>query len=121
MSPARRFFYRPAQRLRRRKDFEQVYRARRRFETRWFVIHYRASEHDHDRLGLSVSRRVGGAVRRSRVKRVLRELFRSNPDERGPWLDMIVAPKAGISEAGYQELQSCWREATGKIRLRFRR
>jgi ribonuclease P protein component len=75
-------------RLSRSGDFERVYRDGRSHANRFLVLYAfpRAdSDHDHEqvRLGISVSRKVGGAVERNAVKRALREAFWSF-DERLP-------------------------------------
>ena len=64
-------------RLSRSAEFERVYRQGRSKGNRFLVLYAfpRDNECDVPRLGLSVGRRVGGAVERSRVKRVLREAF----------------------------------------------
>jgi ribonuclease P protein component len=65
-------------RLSRSAEFERVYRQGRSKGNRFLVLYAFArgdSESEGPRLGLSVGRRVGGAVERSRVKRVLREAF----------------------------------------------
>ncbi len=68
-------------RLSRSAEFERVYRQGRSKANRFLVLYAfplgeeGSSERDGPRLGLSVSRRVGGAVDRSRMKRVLREAF----------------------------------------------
>src|SRR3954454_6235308 len=65
-------------RLSRSAEFERVYRQGRSKGNRFLVLYAFAREapaDDGPRLGLSVSRKVGGAVERSRVKRTLREAF----------------------------------------------
>ena len=65
-------------RLSRSAEFERVYRKGRSKANRYLVLYAFPREEGADegpRLGLSVSRRVGGAVDRTRVKRVLREAF----------------------------------------------
>jgi ribonuclease P protein component len=64
-------------RLSRSAEFERVYRQGRSKGNRFLVLYAFPREEDSDgpRLGLSVGRRVGGAVDRTRVKRVLREAF----------------------------------------------
>jgi len=65
-------------RLSRSAEFERVYRQGRSKANRYLVLYAFPREEGSDegpRLGLSVSRRVGGAVDRTRVKRVLREAF----------------------------------------------
>jgi ribonuclease P protein component len=65
-------------RLSRSAEFERVYRRGRSKGNRFLVLYAfprEAGDEDGPRLGLSVGRRVGGAVDRTRVKRVLREAF----------------------------------------------
>lgn len=63
-------------RLRNDRDFQAVYAYRHRRESGPLLVYARPNELEHQRLGLSVSRKVGGAVRRVKVKRHLREAFR---------------------------------------------
>ncbi|MEE2681608.1 MAG: ribonuclease P protein component [Planctomycetota bacterium] len=63
-------------RLRKDREFQMVYATRHRRESGPLLVYGRPNQLGHQRLGLSVSRKVGGAVRRVRVKRHLREAFR---------------------------------------------
>lgn len=77
MTPGPRARLRPGRaRLSRSADFERVIRRGSSHATREFVLYvFPREEQRHPRLGLSVSRKVGGAVQRNRVKRLLREAF----------------------------------------------
>lgn len=63
--------------LRRRRDFESVRNEGRRVSDQLLVMGFSRSESGRTRFGLAVSRRIGGAVVRNRVKRRLREAIRS--------------------------------------------
>lgn len=63
-------------RLSRSADFDRVFRSGRSHAGRELVLYvFPSGEEDTPRLGLSVSRKVGGAVERNRIKRLLREAF----------------------------------------------
>jgi len=89
-------------RISRSGDFDAVYRRGRSAANRHLVVYAFAREGqpaaEPARLGLSVSRKVGGAVERNRVKRVLRERF----DELAPalpgGLDVVVIARPGVAE-----------------------
>jgi ribonuclease P protein component len=100
-------------RLTRSADFDRVYRNGRSAATRSFVLYaFPSSERDTDespgdradiRLGVSVGRRVGGAVERNRVKRVLREAFWALDDELPEGHDFVIVARAGSAELAEQQ------------------
>jgi ribonuclease P protein component len=72
----------------------------------------------YSRIGLSVGRRVGGAVRRNRVKRLIREAFRLAKSELPVGLDLLVVarPEGGRTYAAVRDsLVKLAREAQGKL------
>jgi ribonuclease P protein component len=81
----------------RRSDFLRATGAGRRFSSRHFLVFLRErADGGPTRLGITVTRKVGNAVRRNRIKRLVREWFRSRSDELGP-CDLVVVAKRGIS------------------------
>jgi ribonuclease P protein component len=87
--------FRPADRIRKQADFDRIYRARVYAADDVLVVNGDKSELAHSRLGLSVSRKVGGAVERNRWKRLIREAFRLSRDEIPAGFDLVVRPQEG--------------------------
>jgi ribonuclease P protein component len=81
-------------RLRKRADFERVYARRASASDGNLLVFVDRNGLDHPRLGLSVSRKVGGAVVRNRWKRLLREAFRLSRTDLPSGIDMIVIPRS---------------------------
>jgi ribonuclease P protein component len=102
-------------RLSRSAEFERVYRQGRSKGNRFLVLYaFPRSEEDikdgdGPRLGLSVSRRVGGAVDRNRVKRVLREAFWQEAERLPTGSDYVVVARPDARDLAE-------REGTGGIR-----
>jgi ribonuclease P protein component len=89
-------------RLSRSRDFDAVYRKGRSVSTRYLVLYGfpRADEvEEESRLGLAVSRKVGGAVERNRVKRRLRAAFEQLEESVPPGRDFVLIVRPGFAEA----------------------
>jgi ribonuclease P protein component len=56
------------------------------------------------RLGITVSRKIGGAVARNRIKRLVREFFRLHYDQLPPSADLVVVAKRGAAELTFRQL-----------------
>lgn len=93
-----------AVRLRTKAEFDRVYAAKCKAADGTLLMFVRPNGLPHPRIGLSVSRKVGSAVVRNRVKRLLREAFRLSQHGLPTGLDLVVIPLAAdrATLAGYQ-------------------
>jgi ribonuclease P protein component len=88
-----------------RRQFLEVYKKGRRAGTASFTVFASPNNVGHSRLGLTVSRKVGGAVRRSRVKRLMREIFRRHRQELEPSMDIVVNVSAAAVGKNMRQLE----------------
>lgn len=83
-------------RLSRSADFDRVFRQGRSYAAPELVLYvFPRGEGGEPRLGLSVSRKVGGAVERNRVKRILREAFAREGERLPPGTDAVIVARQG--------------------------
>ena len=101
----------------RRGDFLRASRRGRKLVTRYFlVLVHDRGDRGAPRLGITVTRKVGNAVRRNRIKRLVREWFRKSGQGLGAW-DLNVIVKRDIPEGiGLQAVKEDLSRVTGEIR-----
>lgn len=95
MTPARQPATLPARcRLKTQREFRRVYRRGRRAAGRWLtVVGHLGRPSAAARVGLSVSKQHGRAVRRNKIKRLLREAFRHERHRLPDGLDLVLIPR----------------------------
>jgi len=92
-------------RLLRRSEFRRVYDEGQRRSASLCTVFYRPNGLPHSRWGITTPGRLGSAVRRNRLRRRLREVFRLNrPNLPGGW-DILVNPREAVGKVSFGTLQ----------------
>jgi ribonuclease P protein component len=96
------------ERIRRRRDFLTVYQQGVRSHSHHFTVIAHRNPSGIRRLGITVSKKVGNAVNRNRLKRLLREFFRLHKEQFPPAQDMVIMAKGnktkGTSIPNYHDV-----------------
>ncbi|HKN47231.1 MAG TPA: ribonuclease P protein component [Candidatus Polarisedimenticolia bacterium] len=97
--------FRPHDRIRKRSEYQTIYDRGRRIPSAHFVLFVMRNSAGRPRLGITVTRRVGGAVQRNRAKRLVREVFRRHKSELMD-VDIVVNGRSGLPLADYHRLET---------------
>ena len=91
-------------RLVRTAEYDAVYKGGRRKQGREFAVFLRANGLDLSRFGWSVKKALGGAVRRNRIRRRIREIVRLHRQEIAPGWDIVIHPRSSAATAKFSAL-----------------
>ncbi|MCR1899246.1 ribonuclease P protein component [Irregularibacter muris] len=103
--------------LKKNQDFKLLYNKGQSFANRLLVIYYSSNGNYVNRLGLSVSKKVGNSVVRNRVKRLMRESYRLNEDKIKKGYDMILIARVKANDADYKSIESALVHLLKKVDL----
>ena len=106
-------------RIVRSSDYQALYKTGWKIHSSHFVLFSRGSVLGHHRLGITASRKVGGAVVRNRVKRLFREIFRRYFNQIPGRFDMVINAKSGCGGVCYEELRAEFLAAAKKMADRY--
>ena len=93
------------ERLRKRREFLAVYERGAKVQAAYFVLYILENDLPHHRLGVTVSRKIGPSVARNRIKRQLREVFRTNKRAISIPCDVVVNAKRSAATSSSQKIQ----------------
>ena len=92
--------------LKKNKDFQNVYRKGRSYANKYFVMYVLKNDTQGNRLGISVSKKVGNSVIRHHLTRLVRESYRLHEEMFNSGLDIVVIARSTAKEISYHQVES---------------
>lgn len=92
--------------LKKNRDFQNVYRKGRSYANRFFVMYVLENHTEKNRIGISVSKKVGNSVIRHHLTRLIRESYRLHEDMFNSGLDIVVIARSTARDISYHETES---------------
>ena len=92
------------QRVKKNAEFQKIFKRGKSFANRQFVLYFLPKEGQEEfRIGLSVSKKVGNAVVRNRIKRYIRQSFLEMKDEVNPTMDYVIIARHQAASLDFHE------------------
>lgn len=107
-------------RIRKNSEFVKVYRRGRSFSNRYLVLYVfknKKSNQMNNRIGVSVSKKVGKSVIRSRVKRLIKESYRLNSNNLKQGYDLVFIARTYSKGKSYREIENSMKDLFKKAGL----
>ncbi len=92
--------------LKNSREFGSVYNTRDSVANKYLVMYLRANSLNYNRLGISVSKKVGNSVVRHRITRLIREAYRLNMNYIAEGYDIVFVARIGAKGKNYHDIES---------------
>lgn len=98
-------------------EFRRMYQKGKSSVNSFLVLYIRPNRLGHNRLGVTVSAKLGKAVVRNRVRRRLREIWRLNDAQLKQGYDMILVARGRSVKSSYREIEKAYLRAAAELKL----
>ena len=92
--------------LKKNKDFQLVYKCGKSYANKYLVMYIKENNTRKNRLGISVSKKVGNSIVRHRLTRLIRESYRLQEDRFRCGIDIVVIARIGAKDRTYKDIES---------------
>ena len=92
--------------LKKTREFQKVYKRGKSFANKYLVMYILTNERTENRLGISVSKKVGNSVVRHRLTRLIRESYRLNKDLFIKGIDIVIVARTGAKDIDYSKVEN---------------
>ncbi len=94
------------QSLKKNEEFQNVYKFGKSYGNKYLILYTIENSSDYNRLGISVSKKVGNSVVRHRLKRLIKESYRLREDMFNSGLDIVVIARKNSDACDYASIDS---------------
>ena len=94
--------------LKKNHQFQFVYKNGRSYANKYLVMYIKENGTDRNRIGISVSKKVGNSVVRHRVTRLIRESYRLHESVFNSGLDIVVVARQSAKDVNFYEIESAF-------------
>ena len=94
--------------IKKTREYQKIYKRGKSFANKYLVMYILTNERTENRLGISVSKKVGNSVVRHRLTRLIRECFRLNKDRFINGIDIVIIARTGAKDIDYNKLEQAF-------------
>ena len=99
--------------LKKNRDFQKVYRLGKSYANKYLVMYILENHTERNRIGISVSKKVGNSVIRHHLTRLIREGYRLQEDMFNSGLDIVVIARGTARDASFHQISSALKHLGG--------
>ena len=92
--------------IKKTREFQKVYKRGKSFANKYLVMYILTNERTENRLGISVSKKVGNSVVRHRLTRLIRECYRLNKDKFIKGIAIVIVARTGAKDIDYSKVEN---------------
>ena len=94
--------------IKKNDEFRAVYKNGKSYANRYLVMYVKDNDRESNRIGISVSKKVGNSVVRHRITRIMREIYRLNDDKLIKGKDIVVIARVNSKDTPYRDMESSY-------------
>lgn len=99
-------------------EFRKIYKHGKSFANKYLVVYILKNKTDQTRIGISISKKVGNAVTRNRIRRLIKETYRLNIDENiKKGYDLVFISRVAAKDATYKDIEKAMTHLMRKNKL----
>lgn len=92
--------------LKKNRDFQTVYKKGKSYANKYLVMYIKENHSERNRIGISVSKKVGNSIVRHRVTRLIRESYRLQEENFKTGFDIVIIARISAKEEKYHSIES---------------